>query len=67
MTKYKVVVSERYFVYKTVIVETDAEAEADELAFDKAEEIDIELGDLEYSDAEIVEFREIKDGHQENS
>ena len=61
MTKYKVIVSERYFVYKTVIVETDNEAEADELAFDRAEEIDIELGDLEYSDSEIVEFKEIKD------
>jgi hypothetical protein len=50
MKKYKVVVSERYFAYKTIEVEAEDEFEAKVLAVEKAEDMDICLNDLEFDD-----------------
>ena len=63
MSKYKVTISESYYLYKTIEVEADSYDEAESKAIDiNNDSMDsFEVGDLEFDGQDVVGSEEIED------
>jgi hypothetical protein len=59
--KYKVVTSERYFAYKTMVIEAEDEDSAIQVANDAMDDCIVELTDLEWDGSEVIDVEEVID------